>query len=180
IAMSLLLVGALAMASSTMSALFSASLCTFRYDILPSLWPEPASGGTQAFAEATATRRTVVAGAGLCLVILLASYLIGEHLGITFTSSKFFGLVFAFSCAQLAFVPLVLGPLTDRTGESRGAVGPEWALGILGCGAAMGVAAVAVYFATGQEPWLWAAVPACLATGAGLFAIARLKAPGVR
>src|SRR5262249_43136510 len=73
--MSLLLVGVLAMASSTMSALFSASLCTFRYDILPTLWPEPASGGAQAFAEATATRRTIVAGAGLCLVILLASYL---------------------------------------------------------------------------------------------------------
>ena len=176
IGMSLLLVGMLAMAASTMSALFSASLCTFRYDILPTLWQEPASGGAQALAEATATRRTILVGAGLCLAILLASYLIGEYLGITFTSGKFLGLVFAFSCAQLAFVPLFLGPLIDQTGEGHGAVGPKWALGILGCGAAMGVAAVTVYFATGHEPWLWAAVPACLATGAVLFAIARRQA----
>jgi hypothetical protein len=185
-ALSLLLVGVLAMALSTMSALFSASLCTFRYDILPILWPEPPSGGGPAFEGATATRRTIAAGGGLCLVILLASYLIGEPLGITFTSGKFLALVFAFSCAQLAFVPLVLGPLISRTragvGVERfgaggfGAVSPGWALGILGIGAAMGVGAVTVYLATGHEPWLWAAVPACLAAGALLFAIARLQA----
>jgi hypothetical protein len=82
----------------------------------------------------------------------------------------------AFSCAQLSFVPLVLGPLISRTPEGFGAVGPGWALGILGLGAAMGVGAVTVYLVTGHEPWLWAAVPACLATGAILFAIARLQA----
>ena len=174
--LSLLLVGVLATASSTMTSLFSASLATFRYDILPVLWPEPAPGGVPAFAQATATRRTIAAGAGLCLVILLASYLIGEHLGITFTSGKFLALVFAFSCAQLAFVPLVLGPLIGRTRQGFEAVGSGWALGILGCGAAMGVGAVAVYLVTGREPWLWAAVPACLATGALLFAVARLQA----
>jgi len=172
-ALSLLLVGVLAMASSTMTSLFSASLATFRYDILPVLGPEPTSEG--AFEQATATRGTIAAAAGLCLVILLASYLIGEHLGITFTSGKFLALVFAFSCAQLAFVPLVLGPLIGRTQQGFGAVSPGWALGILGCGAGMGVGAVAIYLATGHEPWLWAAVPACLATGALLFAIARLR-----
>ena len=175
-ALSLLLVSVLAMASSTMSALFSASLCTFRYDILPILRPEPASEGARAFAEARATRRTIAAGGGLCLVILLASYLAGERLGITFTSGKFLALVFAFSCAQLAFVPLVLGPLIGRTQEGFGTVGPGWALAILGFGAAMGVCAVTVYLATGYETWLWAAVPACLAAGALLFAIARLQA----
>jgi hypothetical protein len=174
-ALSLLLVGVLAMASSTMSALFSASLCTFRYDIAPALWP----GAARASAEATSTRRAIAAGGGLCLVILMASYLFGEYLGITFTSDKFLALVIAFSCAQLAFVPLVLGPLITRTREGYGAVGPGWAIGILGCGAAMGVGAVSVYFATGHEPWLWAAVPACLATGAALFAIARLQAARV-
>jgi hypothetical protein len=174
-ALSLLLVGVLAMAASTMSALFSASLCTFRYDILPILWPEPPSGGASAFAAA-ARRRTIAAGGGLGLVILVASYLIGECLGITFTSGKFLALVFAFSCAQLAFVPLVLGPLVSRTQAGVGVVGPGWALGILGIGAAMGVGAVTVYLATGQEPWLWAAVPACLAAGALLFTIARLQA----
>jgi hypothetical protein len=178
-ALSLLLVAVLAMASSTMSSLFSASLGTFHYDILPILWPEPAPGAARAVAETKATRRTIAAGGGLCLVILLASYLVGERLGITFTSSRFLALVFAFSCAQLSFVPLVLGPLISRTQEGFGAVGPGWALGILGIGAATGVGAVAVYLATGYEPWLWAAVPACLAAGALLFAIARLQAARV-
>jgi hypothetical protein len=174
-ALSLLLVSVLAMASSTMSSLFSASLCTVRYDILPILWPEPASGEARTSEEATAMRRTIAAGGGICLVILLASYFVGERLGITFTSSKFLALVVAFSCAQLSFAPLVLGPLIGRTPEGFGAVGPGWAFGILGLGAAMGVGAVTVYLVTGHEPWLWAAVPACLAAGALLFAIARMQ-----
>ncbi len=175
-ALSLLLVGVLAIASSTMSSLLSASLCTFRYDMLPLLCPDRASAEAPASDQATAMRHTIAAGGGMCVVILIASYLVGEGLGITFTSSKFLALVIAFSCAQLAFVPLVLGPLVSRTPEGFGTVGPGWALGILGLGAAMGVGAVTIYLATGQEPWLWAAVPACLASGALLFAMARLQA----
>jgi hypothetical protein len=175
IGLSLFLIGVLAMAVSTMSSLFSASLCAFRFDILPVLWPEPATSEAPAFEEAKARRRTTAAGGVLCVAIIVASYLIGEGLQITFTSSRFLALVFAFGCAQLAFVPLVLGPLVGRTGEGFGTVGPKWALGILGSGAAMGVGAVIVYLVTGHEPWLWAAVPACLGTGVVLFAIARLQ-----
>ena len=47
-----------------------------------------------------------------------------------------------------------------------------WALAILAIGAASGVAAVAVYVATGTEAWLWAAAPACLGSGFVVFAIA--------
>ena len=36
----LLLVGVCAIALSTMMSMFSASLCTIRYDILPWFWPE--------------------------------------------------------------------------------------------------------------------------------------------
>jgi hypothetical protein len=54
-------------------------------------------------------------------------------------------------------------------------VPPGWALAILGAGAAAGVGAVLIYSATGRELWLWAAVPACLVTGAVLFALARLR-----
>jgi hypothetical protein len=177
-ALSLFLIGAFAMALSTMSSLFSASLCAFRYDILPILWPEPALGEASAVEEAKAIRRTMAAGGGLCLVILMAFYLLDQYLQITFTSSAFFALVFAFGCAQLSFTPLVLGPLICRTSEGFATVGPQWALGILGLGAAMGVGAVTVYLATGHEPWLWAAVPACLGTGVLLFAIARLQSTG--
>jgi hypothetical protein len=175
IALSLLLVSVLAMALSTMISLFSASLCTLRYDVLPNVWPEPAPGGARASDEAKATRRTVAAGAALCLAILAAFYFFAEYLQITFTGGKFLALVFAFSCAQLSFVPLVLGPPIGRTGERSGAVSPPWALGILGLGTVVGVGAVAMYLASGHEPWLWAAIPACLATGASLFGVARLQ-----
>ncbi len=173
--LSLFLIGVLAMALSTMSSLFSASLCAFRFDILPVLCPEPASSEARALEEAKVRRRTMAVSGGLCLAIVVASYLIGEGLGITFTSSRFLALVFAFGCAQLSFVPLVLGPLVGRTGEGFGTVGPKWALGILGLGAATGVGAVVIYLVTGYEPWLWAAVPACLGTGVLLYAIARLQ-----
>ena len=55
-----------------------------------------------------------------------------------------------------------------------GAVSAPWALVIVGVAAACGIAAVIVYVATGAEPWLWAAVPACVGSGLVLFALARL------
>jgi hypothetical protein len=172
----LLLVGVLAMALSTMIALFSASLCTIRYDIAPIFSPglAPREGG--ALVEAKATRLAVAAGGALCVVVLAASSFFEGYLQIALTSSRFLALVFAFSCAQLAFAPLVLGPLIGRTGHGFGTVTSGWALGILAAGAAMGVGAVTVYLATGWETWLWAAIPACLGTGVVLFAIARVSA----
>jgi peptidoglycan/LPS O-acetylase OafA/YrhL len=53
-------------------------------------------------------------------------------------------------------------------------VSSGWALGILAVGAAIGLVAVALYASTGRESWLWAAVPACLASGLVLFMLARL------
>ena len=49
-----------------------------------------------------------------------------------------------------------------------------WALAIVAVSAAIGIGAVAVHLATGVEAWFWAAVPATLASGSLLFAIARL------
>ena len=110
-------------------------------------------------------------------MILVAAYVLGERLGITLTSNGFLALVIAFGAIELAFVPLVLGPFISqrRGGDVAGAVPPGWALAILGAGAAAGAGAVLVYFASGRELWLWAAVPACLVTGAVLFALARLR-----
>jgi hypothetical protein len=168
----MLFVGILAMALSTMVALFAATLATLRYDLLPG--PRSRERGVE---QAKATRRASAAGAALCLVILVAAYLLEERLGITLTSSGFLALVIAFGCVQLAFVPLVLGPFIShrREGAVAGSVPPRWALAILGVGTAAGVGLVLVYFATGREHWLWAAVPACLVTGAVLFALARLR-----
>ena len=161
-------IAVLAMALSTMIALFSAMLATLRYDVLPS-----SSRERGAEAEAKATRHAHAAGGALCLAILVAAYLLEERLGITLTSNGFLGLVIAFGSIELAFAPLVLGPLISR--EGRSSLPAQWALFILCAGAAAGVGAVLIYFATGQELWLWAAVPACLAIGALLFALARLR-----
>ena len=173
VALPLLLICVFAVALSTMSALFSASLCTIRYDLLAALWPELAPGEGQSSTEATARRRTLVAGGGIGLAVAAAFGVADAALQISFTSSTFLALLFAFCCAQLSFAPLVLGPIVGRTRGNFGTVSPGWALVILGFGAASGVAAVTVYLATGTEAWLWSAVPACLGSGLVLFAIAR-------
>jgi hypothetical protein len=171
IALPLLLVGVLAMATSTMSSLVSASLWTIRYDVLAALSPQRAPGAARDADEVKARRLTVLAGGGLFAVVVAAVLVAAEHLHASFTSNGILALLFAFGCIQLAFVPLVLGPLIGRT-RGAGTVGPAWALVILGTGSAVGVGAVAVYLATGQESWLWAAVPATLGAGGLLFALA--------
>jgi hypothetical protein len=177
-ALSLLLVSGFAIALSTMSSLFSATLCAIRYDVLPAFRPELASAQGQAAEEAT--RRAVIAGGGLYLVMIIAAFLLADaYLQISFTSSEFLGLLFALCCAQLSFVPLLLGPLIGRRSAGVGTVSSDWALVILAVGTAVGLVAVAFYASTGREPWLWAAVPACLASGLVVFMLARLW-PGKR
>ena len=172
-ALSLLLLSVFAMALSTMSSLLSASLCTVRDDVLPSLWPGLASAKADDTGEAT--RWAAIAGGGLYVVTTIAGFLtVDAYLQVNYTSGAFLALLFAFSCAQLSFIPLILGPLLGRTSEGFATVSSTWALVILASGAAAGLVAVAIYVATGSEPWLWAAVPACLASGLLLFALASL------
>jgi hypothetical protein len=68
-ALSLLLVAVLAIALSTMSSAFSASVCAIRYDILPAFSAEPRLEKTPPVEEARATGRAVTASGTLCLVI---------------------------------------------------------------------------------------------------------------
>jgi Na+/proline symporter len=171
-ALSLLLVAVLAIALSTMSAAFSASVCAIRYDILPAFSAEPRSGKTPPVEEARARGRAVTASGTLCLVIFGAFYAVGAYRPMGFNGSGFLALLFAFYCAQLSFVPLVLGPMIGRT--RAGAVNPGWALGVIGCGAVVGVGSVAIYLTSGSESWLWAAVPASLGSGFLVFIVARL------
>src|SRR5262249_60234829 len=95
---------------------------------------------------------------------------------ISYTSREFLGLLFALCCAQLSFAPLLLGPLIGRRSARVATVSSGWALVILAGGTAVGLIAVALYASTGREPWLWAAVPACLASGLVLFMLAQLLA----
>jgi hypothetical protein len=177
-ALSLLLVSGFAIALSTMSSLFSATLCAIRYDVLPAFWPELASA--QGEAAEKARRRAVLAGGGLYLVIIIAAFLLADgYLQMSYTSSEFLGLLFALCCAQLSFVPLLLGPLIGRGSAGVTTVSSGWALAILAVGAVVGLVAIALYASTGRESWLWAAVPVCLASGLVLFTLARLW-PGKR
>lgn len=170
-AVSLLLVGVLAIALSTIGSLFSASLCTVRYDVLQTF--SLRLGSVRAESAEQEPRASTVAAAAVYLAIIIAGILLAEaYLDVSYTSSAFLALLFACSCAQISFVPLVLGPLIGRTSET---VSPGWALLILGLGATVGLVALALYATTGSEPWLWAAVPSCLASGLLLLAIARLR-----
>ena len=171
LAVSFLLLGVLAMALSAMSSMFSASLWVLRYDMLPALWPALAPEGIKSGDEPIARRRAILFGCALCLAAILSVHVADSLFGADFTSTTFLALLLACSCAQLSFVSLVLGPLAQSRGF--GAVSAPWALVIVGVAAAGGIAAVIVYLTTGAEPWLWAAVPACLGSGIALFAIAR-------
>ncbi|MBV8747507.1 MAG: hypothetical protein JO134_20965, partial [Xanthobacteraceae bacterium] len=164
-AVAFLLVAVFAMAFAMMSSAFSASLCAIRYDILPALWPELRSDAGSPAQQAAAQQRSVVAGVAFYLLMLIAFGLVAGLGG-----SR---LVVAFYCAQLAPVPLILGPVIARARGGYGIVSSGWALAIVAASAAIGIGAVAVHLATGIEPWLWVAVPATLGSGFLLFAIAR-------
>jgi hypothetical protein len=157
-----------AIAVSTMSSLLAAYLCTIRYDIVPMFWPKPT------FAWMRAMRRTmIVPGAGVGLVVFAMFYLADARYEITLSSSSFLALVLGFSCLQISFAPLVLGPLIGRS-DRRGTVNPAWAVAIMGVGAVIGSGTVAAYLATGYDPWLWAAAPSCLGSTTLLFLAACL------
>ncbi len=175
VALPLLLIFVFAAAMSTMSALFSASLCTIRDDMLETLSPGLGPGPEQAWNEAKATRRTLAAGGLLALVFAAGFLALDFSVRIGDANGAFFALVFASCCAQLSLAPLVIGPIVARSHVRHGAVSPGWALAILGLGTAGGVAAVAVSVATGSESWLWAAVPASLGSGLVLFGIAHMR-----
>ncbi|MFZ0837210.1 MAG: hypothetical protein WAM77_07140 [Xanthobacteraceae bacterium] len=166
-AVAFLLVAVFAMAFAMMSSAFSASLCAIRYDILPAVWPELRSETASPVQQAVARQRTVIASVVFYVLMLGAFALIAGEGG-----SR---LVVAFYCAQLAPVPLILGPAIARARGGYGIVSAGWALAIVAVSAAIGIGAVVVHLASGVEAWLWAAVPATLASGFVLFAIARFR-----
>jgi hypothetical protein len=171
----LLLVSVIAMAVSTMGAMFSATLATIRYDIIPAVSPSLARRSEQARAR----RHAIIAGGGLCVAMLIVLSLLNDYLDLSFTSAKFLDVQLACLCAQLAFAPLVLGPMILG---SSAAVSPAWAIAVLGAGVAAGQGVVIVGLQPEHQAWLWAAIPACLGSGLSLYAGAllwtRKAAPG--
>jgi len=175
-ALSFLLIGVVMIAVSTMSVAFSAGLCVLHYDILPAFQPRSALEDAYSTAEAIGKQPTVTAAIALGLIMFAAFSLLAAQLQIDFTGGGFVALVFAFCCAQLACAPLVVGRVMGDASQGLAGMGPGWALAVLGVGAALGIGAAAIYLATGHDPWLWAAIPACLGGGFLIFGIARLQA----
>lgn len=157
-----------AIAVSTMSSLLVANLYTIRYDIVPMFGPKPTFLRKRGVQGAMA-----VAATGVGLIVFAIFCLTHARYEITLSSGSFLALVLGFSCLQLSFAPLVLGPLIGRSGR-RGTVNPGWAIAVMGGGAVIGSGAVAAYLATGYDPWLGAAVPGCLGSSTLLFITACL------
>jgi hypothetical protein len=165
----LFLFGLLAMTTATISALFAAGLCAFHYDIMPVVWPASSTPLERAGGDAQTERRTWIVAAAIGLVVCAAFYLADAWFEITFASGRFLALVLGCSSLQLALVPLVCGALIAK---STRLAGPGWALAIMGVGAATAIGTTAAYLSTGYDLWQWATVPACLGSGAVIFAIA--------
>jgi hypothetical protein len=166
----LLLVSVIAMAVLTMSAMFSATLATIRYDIVTAVWPNLAWDVVRPSDQALADRRAVIAGGGLCFAMLVALIFLIDDPD-NFISGRFLGLQLACFCAQLAFSPLVLGPLI---GGKPAAISPSWAIAVLAAGVAAGQSVLIFSLQAEHKAWLWAAVPACLGSGLSLYAVALL------
>jgi hypothetical protein len=163
-----------AIALSTISSVFSASLGTIRYDIIPALKPSWSPGVADASNEDLAQQWTKVAG--ICLYLIIASGLYWvDSQGLKFDSGKFLAFLFAFYCAQLSFVPLILGPLYRKKGEKFGTITPAWAFATLMSGTAAGIGMLLIYFQNDDDRWLWGAVPACLFCAFVMFGIGRAR-----
>jgi len=113
----------------------------------------------------------MIAGSCLCVVMLIALFVLIDNPALSFANGRFLRLQLAFICAQLAFGPLVLGPLIS--GKSA-AVGPAWAIAVIGAGVAAGEGAIIVSLEPERTASLWSAIPACLGSGLSLYAVARL------
>jgi hypothetical protein len=159
--------------------MFSAILATVRYDIMPIVWSSLAPELAQSTNQALARRRAIIVSSGLCVGMLVALFLVDDHPDLSFASGRFLDLQLACLCAQLAFGPLVVGPLIS--GNSP-AISPPWAIAVIGAGVAAGQGVIIVSLQPEHKAWLWSAIPACLGSGLSLYAVARLwtskTAPG--
>lgn len=151
-ALSLLLVGCVAMAVSTMSMTIAAAMAVIRRDVAPALRP--------GLDGAAAPDRM---STGLALVGLAGSAAIWIASGVPsagIADARFFALSLVFVCLQLSLLPLVLARLLDLPPAGAGL-----SLATLGAGAAASLACIAAWAGTGDTVWLWTAVPACLLAG---------------
>ncbi|HZS63351.1 MAG TPA: hypothetical protein VFA53_02470, partial [Xanthobacteraceae bacterium] len=168
LALRLLSVALLAMTMPAMSAMFSACLCTIRYDLMPAL---PSLSADE---ERIMRRRTTACAIALHAAAVTTLLAIAAIVPTNFASIGFLAFLSALATLQLSLAPLLLGGLrAEKTMVA--ALHPHWALGIIAAGAGCGVLTIVLFFMTGSEPWLWDSIPACLAAGSLLTAVARFS-----
>jgi hypothetical protein len=114
-------------------------------------------------------------GSSLFLALLLALFIPGAW-SISSTSNALLGLAVAICCAQLSFVPLVLGPLVFQSQGGSATVSAPWALAVLCVGAGSAVSGATLHLMTGSEAWLWIAAPASLGSSLIVFFLGRIYA----
>ncbi len=166
---SLLMLGASALAVATTGSLFAAALNVVGGDIAPalSLSIAGASDDKQPDRNSLATLLSGV----LVLILILATFVLAEmrseH---TFGITGLLGAMMAFGSLQIALVPLAVAPLLSTSGRSA-RVTPAWALAVLAAGAAIaiGIAVAGLVFA--QAAVLPFAVPASFAAAMLVFLI---------
>ena len=166
----MLLASLIAIAVLTMSAMFSATLAAIRYDIVPAVWPNLAPDVAPSTDQALADKRALFAGGGLCFAMLVTLIFLIDYPD-DFISGRFPSLQFACLCVQLAFSPLVLGPMI---GGKPAAISPAWAIAVLAAGVAAGQGVVIFSLQPDHRGWLWVAVPACIGSGLSVYAVALL------
>jgi hypothetical protein len=105
VALGLLLVSVIAIAVLTSSAMFSTILATFRDDIIPTVWSSLAPERAQPSDQALARRRAIMAGSSLCVVMLIALFVLNDNPAPSFTNGRFLNLQLSCLCAQLGLSP---------------------------------------------------------------------------
>ena len=138
-----------------------------RYDILP--------GYEADLGSPAPARQRLVLGSSLLLALLLALFIL-DAWSIGFTGNALLGLTVAICCAQLSFVPLVLGPLVLQSQKGAATVSAPWALAVLCAGAGSAVSSATLHLMTGSEAWLWMAAPASLGSSLIVFCLGRIDA----
>jgi hypothetical protein len=170
---SLLLISLFAIVLSTMTSLFSASLCSIRYDILP-LLPQAILVNSPPAGETRTSRRAIALGLGIYVIIFLV-FLVADQVAHIRLTSGFVALFFTFASTQLSYVPLVWGAIIGKGSRGLAPVPAGWALIIIFSSFAIAIFAVTIYLITQDETCLWTAVPANLALALLLFVVAQLQ-----
>jgi hypothetical protein len=170
---SLLLISLFAIVLSTMTSLFSASLCSIRYDILP-LLPQAILVNSPPAGETRTSRRAIALGLGIYVIIFLV-FLVADQVAHIRLTSGFVALFFTFASTQLSYVPLVWGAIIGKGSRGLAPVPAGWALIIIFSSFAIAIFAVTIYLITQDETCLWTAVPANLALALLLFVVAQLR-----